>query len=108
MSSLEVRQTTTIVHEYTGAVDLHEEANRSHACGFEHDLKMHAWEAAKVAARLRGISAITTVLRAEDGDAVVLGGGIRHGLFEAIDALSNDASDKLHAVNYRAAKGAAR
>ncbi len=68
---------------------------------------MHNHEAAGMASRLRGISAIAQVLLVESPDVMTMCPNMRAGLLEAIDALAVDASKYLERANIRAVQAAA-
>lgn len=75
-------------------------------CGYDRDLKLHAYEAERVMARLRGINAVTATLIACESNEVRLGDWMRSGLLEAIHALTADAERFIELANDRAEPGA--
>ena len=86
-------------------IDLHHLYLEQVACGFTRDLKLYAHQAQDLATHLRGITAIASVLIASGHcDAMEIGPWMQHGLFEAIGALSHNATAKLESINDRAHK----
>jgi hypothetical protein len=89
------------------AISLHAEYCHAVACGFsDHPLKLPSDTVKGIAMRLRGISAITAVLMADNaGDTdggVDLGNWLRHGLIDAAYSLASDAGSILHEADERA------
>lgn len=84
-------------------LDMHRAYQRAAECGFTKDLLLHSSQAQNIAARLRGIDAITAVLMVDDG-AIDVGEFIRGGLIEAVRALADDANSMLESINTRAQK----
>ena len=83
------------------AISLHAEYRHAVDCGFsDHPLELSGYTVKGIAMRLRGISAITAVLLADNaGDTdggVDLGNWLRHGLIDAAYSLANDAGSILH------------
>lgn len=89
------------------ALDVHDEYHRAKACGFNTDLVICKFVAQEIAGRVRGISAIASLLAAENADGLSLGGYIRGGLLDALDLLSLDVTNRLEAANDRAEKAQA-
>lgn len=71
-------------------LDLHEEAQRLSACGFERTLELRPQDSSGIAARLRGIDAAAAVLALDSSDRVELSAWMRGGLVEAMRLLAWD------------------
>lgn len=69
--------------------------------GFSRNLTLHAHEVQKVAARLRGVVAISALLTA-DSVQFDIGDWLRGGLAEAVRALAEDARDVLEEIDHKA------
>jgi hypothetical protein len=77
-------------------LDLHALYLHVSTCGYNTDRHLLSHQAASIAARLRGISAVAAVLTAEGSpEDLDLGDWIRHGLIEAIAALADSANSVL-------------
>lgn len=85
-------------------IDLHDVYMEQLACGYDRDLLLPGYSAQSIASRLRSINAITAVLIAGDGQCADLGDWMRGGLLEAINALTEDATNILERVNNRVHK----
>lgn len=88
--------------------NLHDLYLRNSACGYPEKTLLPLGSAAKVAARLRGINAVSAVLIAgsDEGD-IELGAWMRGGLAEAIHALAEDAFNELERCKEWTEKGGA-
>lgn len=85
-------------------INLHAVLLAQEECGYTRDLVLSAYSAQKMAGRLRGINAITSVLIAGDSMDVRLGEWMRSGLVEAIHHLTQDGQRHLEDINDHAAK----
>ena len=93
-------------------IDLHDEYRRNHESGIECDVEFSSYHLHSIAARAKGITAITAVLVAESYEdevdkGVYLGNWIRSGLIEAANALACDLRDDIERHVERAAEAAA-
>ena len=86
-------------------LDLHDLYRTNAACGYDQEIVLKQFQVQEIAARLRGIASITAVLIAEGSD-VSLGGWMRHGLLEAVQALNTDMQTRLEKINDQAQKAA--
>ena len=102
---------STITSNEPGFISLHDEYQNAHACGIDADVSMFSVSAQSLAAKMRGIEAITAVLMAEsfEGEVdsgVTLSNWLRHGLIEAAHALTADMraefDDHVHRANREA------
>lgn len=85
-------------------LNLHALYQQQAACGYTRDLVLRSTTAQGITARLRGISAITSILLASsDSETLHLGEWLQHGLIEAVSALAQDAHYDLEQVNESAA-----
>lgn len=90
------------------ALDVHALYKQQAGCGYDRDLGLSAFEVQGIAARLRGIRAISALfIAAGDSDALKLGGWIDGGLNDALQALAEDAHSILEQHNNRVQKGGA-
>ncbi|MNS50468.1 hypothetical protein D3C72_831180 [compost metagenome] len=88
------------------ALDLHDVYNQNSECGFPKELLLSHGSAALIAARLRGINAVSAVLIAGNArDNLDLSDWMRGGLIEAIHALAEDAYGALEHDKELAQKG---
>lgn len=87
--------------------DLHDLYQRHARCGYATDLMLTQHQAQEVAARLRGIAAITGVLIACRDEEVKLGDYLRSGLHDALNALADDATAYIEEAATKAARRAA-
>ena len=86
-------------------LNLHDVYRTQAACGYTHDLMIHAHQAQHIAARLRGITAISSILlAASDTEAMHMSEWLHFGLMEAISELASDAARDIERENERAAK----
>lgn len=89
------------------ALDVHAVYQQQSTCGFVHGLSFSAHEVQSIAARLRGISAISALLIAVgDRDTLKLGDYMESGLNEALHVLAEDAHSILEYRNNRVQKEA--
>lgn len=87
-------------------LDLHRIYREQVACGYTHTLTLSPQQAQSLAARLRGIAAITGVLIAASTDyedAPTLGNWLQGGLLDALGSLAFDAQDDLELASELAA-----
>jgi len=90
------------------ALDVHATYMQQANCGYDRGLELSAFEVKSIAARLRGISAISALyVAAGDRDALNLGAWIEGGLNDALHALAEDAHSILEQRNSRMQKGGA-
>lgn len=74
--------------EEPGPLDLHDLYRLQHSAGYHHKLTLLPHEAQRIAANLRGLSAINSILIASsDSQSMVLGEWLSGGLFDAIGSL---------------------
>lgn len=76
-------------------LEMHDIYMHNANCGYTRDLLLTAHESREIASRLRGISGITGVLMACNGDDIELSEFLRSGLHDALNALADDASGYL-------------
>ena len=74
-----------------GRTSLHDVYQQQAECGYDKDLLLPRFTLQSIAARLRGISAISAVLLAGEGADVSLGDWMRPGLIEAVGVIAEDA-----------------
>lgn len=82
-------------------LSLHEACRDAAECGFSRKLTLHPHDVQKVAARLRGVVAISALLTA-DSMQFDIGDWLRGGLADAVRALATDAADVLEKANHKA------
>ncbi len=86
-------------------LDLHDLYRTQAACGYTRDLTLYASQVQRITARLRGVTAISSVLlAASDDDALQLSEWLQFGLIEAVNALASDAFREIESTNEHAAK----
>ena len=89
-------------------LDLHGLYRQQAACGYTHGINLSSHQAQAIAARLRGITAITSLfIAATDSEALTLGEWLRGGLVEAVHTLAWDVSRDMEEANNRKKGGAA-
>lgn len=88
------------------ALDLHAQYLQQSACSYSQPLALHAHQAQQLAASLRGITAITAVLMAEEEDVLHLGNWLRAGLIDAVHTMARSATDELEAIHEHARREA--
>ncbi len=93
------------VSDEPAPLDLHELYHQQSERGYTRTLTLYPCQVQSIAARLRGITAITAVLIAgDDSETLELGSWIRPGLIEAVHALARNATSTLYSANESAIK----
>lgn len=86
-------------------LNLHGVYSAQAACGYTHDLTLHAHQVQHITARLRGVAAISSILLAStDTQMLHLSEWLQFGLIEAISELTRDAAREIECTNELAAK----
>ena len=89
-------------------LDIHGLYRAQSECGHANSATLYAHQIQGIAARMRGITAITSILiAAGDEDAMTLGRGMRSGLREAIHELAQYTAYDLEQTSEKARKGGA-
>ena len=86
-------------------VDVHAAYQSQAACGYDRTLSLVPGQVQGIASRLRGISAISALLIAAEGDQLKLSSWMRGGLQEALHDLAEDAHYVLERQNEFAQEG---
>lgn len=102
MSTSTLEPAAHVEHHDDTPLDLHDLHMRNSACGYERELTLPTYKAQSVAARLRGIRAISAVLITDSSPEIELGDYIHFGLIEAISCLADGIITDIEWANSRA------
>lgn len=91
---------TAVFEAQDVALDLHALYRRNATCGYSDDLTFSASEVQSMAARLRGVTAISSLLIATiNREEFVASESIQSGLVEAMHVLTADVQDSIEKRN---------